>query len=108
MGAATGAVAIASLPGDGGRTGVRFVACRPAALRGTGRARRPVRARGTLGLAERDVLRAVPEHELAQLLQALAAFDDRREVIPCELSRLAGEACVAVREEQLGLAEAAG
>src|SRR5690348_11502988 len=61
-----------------------------------------------LRLPERDVLRSVPQHELAELLQPLAALDDRREMIAGELTRLAREAGVAVREEQLGLADAAG
>src|SRR5919198_4363726 len=61
-----------------------------------------------LRLPEGDVLRTVPEHALAELLQALAALDDRREVVAGELSGLAREARVPVREQQLGLADAAG
>src|SRR5262249_2085936 len=60
-----------------------------------------------LRLPEGDVLGAVPENELAQFLQALAALDDRREVVAGELPGLTGEARVAVGEEQLGLADAA-
>ena len=37
----------------------------------------------------------------------LVAFDDRREVVPCECTCLGAEGAVPVREEQLGLAEAA-
>jgi len=59
-------------------------------------------------LAKGDRLRAVPEHELAELLQSLAALDDRGEVIAGELPGLACEAGGAVGKEQLCLADAAG
>src|SRR5687768_2829404 len=61
-----------------------------------------------LRLAEGDVLGAVPEHPSAQLTQVLVAGDDRGEVIPRECTRLARERDVAVREQELGLADATG
>src|SRR5688500_4366885 len=60
-----------------------------------------------LRLVERDVLRALPEHEPAELAQLLAALDDRREVVAREGASLARKARSAVREEDLGLAHAA-
>src|SRR4051812_378987 len=58
-------------------------------------------------LDEGDLLRAFPEHPLAELAQVLFALDHRREVVPGERTRLARERDVAVREQQLGLAHAA-
>src|SRR4029450_953137 len=40
------------------------------------------------------------------LAKVVAAFDDRREVVPGELPRLRGEVDVAVREQDLGLRDA--
>src|SRR4051812_18702508 len=57
-----------------------------------------------LRLAERDLLRAVPEGEAAELRQLLPALDDRREVVRPQLAGLRREVAVAVRHQQLGLA----
>ena len=59
-------------------------------------------------LGEDDLLRALPEHAPAELAQLLVALDDRGEVVARERARLARERDVAVREQQLGLADAAG
>jgi hypothetical protein len=56
---------------------------------------------------EADRLGALPEHLLAQLRELLLPFDDRQKVVARELARLAREAGLAVREEDLGLADAA-
>src|SRR5689334_10971319 len=61
----------------------------------------PVRDHG-LALLEADRLRALPEHLLAELRQLLAPLDDGQEVVAGELPRLAREARLAVREEDLG------
>src|SRR4051812_9750046 len=61
-------------------------------------------ADGILRRAERDLLRAVPEGEAAELRQLLRALDDRREVVRPQLAGLRGEVAVAVRHQQLGLA----
>src|SRR5205814_8335697 len=78
---------------------VRSTACRPAV-------RMPPAGRAS-ALAEGDVLCPVPEHELAELEQPLDALHDRREVVPGQLAGPAREARLPVREEQLGLADAA-
>ena len=62
----------------------------------------------TGNLAEGDRLGALPEGEASQLLQVVLSLDERGEVVGPELPRLAREVAVAVREEQLGLALAAG
>src|SRR2546423_3040868 len=59
-------------------------------------------------LREGDRLRAPPQHDLTEILQAFAALHDRREVVPGQLAGLAREAGRAVGKEQLGLAHAAG
>jgi hypothetical protein len=50
----------------------------------------------------------VPQNELPEPVQPFTARDDRGEVVARQLSRLAREARVAVWEEQLRLADAAG
>src|SRR6476661_5009020 len=65
------------------------------------RARPPPRG---LGLAERDLLRAFPEGEAAELWQLLRALDERCEVVRPQMPGLRRERAVAVRKEQLGLA----
>src|SRR5690349_20754589 len=62
----------------------------------------------TSHLLEGDLLRAVPERETSELEQVLAALDDRREVVAGVRARLRAEGAVAVREEELGLGDAAG
>src|SRR5712692_9564362 len=57
---------------------------------------------------EDDVLRALPQHRVPHRAQLLASGLDGEEVIAGELADLAGETGRAVREEDLGLAEAAG
>src|SRR5262249_60460363 len=74
--------------------------------------RRPTRraagSPGELGrFAEHDLLRALPEELLPQVAQVLVAAHDRGEVVPGELSRLRREVDVAVREQDLRLADAA-
>src|SRR5205807_6559477 len=54
-----------------------------------------------------DLLRALPEDLPAELAQVLVPVDDRREVVACELPRLAREVRVTIREQDLGLADAA-
>src|SRR6185312_2899227 len=56
---------------------------------------------------ETNRLRSLPEEAASELAQVLAAFDDRREVVAGERPRLAREADVPVREQDLGLADAA-
>ena len=58
-------------------------------------------------LAERDRLRAFPERQPAELGKLLEALDDRGEVVARERAGLRAERAVAVREQQLGLADAA-
>src|SRR5581483_9989344 len=67
-----------------------------------------LRPRRALALPERDRLRTLPEREAAELGEALPSLDDGREVVAGERARLRGERAVAVREEQLRLADAAG
>src|SRR5258708_6857368 len=57
---------------------------------------------------ESDLLRAFPEDLPAELAQVLDSFVDRGEVVARQLPHLAGEQGRAVREEDLGLADAAG
>src|SRR5258707_13078438 len=59
-------------------------------------------------LGEADLLRALPQHQVAQLLQVFVAFDDGREVVAGELPHPAREQRRAVRKEDLGLAHAPG
>src|SRR2546428_4320816 len=66
------------------------------------------RAAGSSELTEGDRLGALPQRQLAELRQLLPAFHEGREVVRGELARLAREVAVAVREEQLRLADAAG
>ena len=61
----------------------------------------------TSGLAEGDVLRALPQHPASELAQVLVSLDDRREVVSREWTRLGGEAHVAVGEQDLRLGDAA-
>src|ERR1700733_10007474 len=58
--------------------------------------------------AEDDVLCAFPQHHLAQRDQVLAARFDRQEVVSGKLHHHAGELPRAVRQQDRGLAEAAG
>src|SRR5207302_8652515 len=48
-----------------------------------------------------------PQRAASELGQLTAALDERREVVRSELTRLAREVAIAVREEQLGLADTA-
>src|ERR1700694_2355218 len=57
---------------------------------------------------ESDVLRAFQHDEVADRLQLFGALFDRRKVVARELSDLAREQRRAVREQDLGLADAAG
>src|SRR3954464_11048510 len=61
-----------------------------------------------LPLAEGDLLRALPQRAPAELLQLLLPLDERCEVVRPQVSRLRCERAVPVREQQLGLALAAG
>src|SRR5438876_6541873 len=61
-----------------------------------------------LALREDDLLGALPEEAPPERSQVLAALDDRREMVARERSRLAREADVPVREQELRLADAAG
>src|SRR5436305_13263198 len=63
--------------------------------------------RTDLGFPERDRLRAFPERLLAERRQLLEPLDERGEMVRRELARLAREVAVAVREEELGLADTA-
>src|SRR3954467_5586586 len=60
------------------------------------------------GPGEHDVLRTLPQRLLAERAQVLVALDDREEVVAGELADDAREEAPAVREQDLGLAEAAG
>src|SRR5579871_6846567 len=60
------------------------------------------------GPLEHHLLRAFPQYFRAELAQFLLAFDDRQKMIARELPHLACEAARAVREDDLGLAIAAG
>src|SRR5690348_5141609 len=66
----------------------------------------PSRRRSSDG-AEADLLRPTPEHELAEVLQAVVALVDRGEVVAGELAHLAAEQRRPVREQDLGLAHPA-
>src|SRR4051794_31660221 len=57
---------------------------------------------------EHDVLRALPKRLLAERAQVLVALDDREEVVARELADDAREQAAAVRQQDLGLADAAG
>src|SRR5437867_6189483 len=59
------------------------------------------------GKFDREVLRAFPEDEAAEVGETLVPFDHRREVVARELPDLARELRGAVREEDLHLADAA-
>src|SRR5262249_54636321 len=59
-------------------------------------------------LFEADRLRALPEHERAELAELLAAADDRRKVVAGQHAGLARELGRPVREQDLRLADAAG
>src|SRR2546428_11657128 len=59
------------------------------------------------GKLDREVLRAFPKHEAAELGETLVPFDHRREVVARELPDLARELRGAVREQDLHLADAA-
>src|SRR3954451_10284855 len=61
----------------------------------------------SLDLAERDLLRALPECQPAELGEVLLTLDDRREMVPGERARLRPESAVAGREEELGLGDTA-
>src|SRR4051812_34794076 len=60
------------------------------------------------GPVEHDVLGTLPQRLLAEGAQVLGALDDGEEVVAGELADDAREQAAAVREEDLGLAEAAG
>src|SRR5262249_51182864 len=60
-----------------------------------------------LPLVEDDVLRAVPEHLSTEVAEVLLPLDDRREVVARERAGLARERDVAVRHQELRLADAA-
>src|SRR5581483_6290781 len=62
----------------------------------------------TRKLAERDRLRALPERQPPELGEMLAAFHDGREMVARQRSGLRTECAMAVREEKLGLGDAAG
>src|SRR5919109_5489566 len=57
---------------------------------------------------EDDVLGALPKGLLAQRAEVVVALDDRQEVVPGKLADDAREQAAAVRQQDLGLAEAAG
>src|ERR1700679_1288418 len=57
---------------------------------------------------EQNILGAVPQHELAERTHLIAAFNDRQKMISRELTDLAGETHIAVGEQDLGFADAAG
>src|SRR5215207_1890266 len=57
--------------------------------------------------AEANVVRAVVEHPASYFGQPLHAVDDREEVVAGERTSAAGECHLAVREQELGLADAA-
>src|SRR5258706_16012155 len=65
-------------------------------------------SRPTSDRFESDVLRALPQDELAERRELLRAALDAREMVARELSHLAGEDRRPVREQDLGLADAAG
>jgi hypothetical protein len=54
------------------------------------------------------MLRAPPEAAFAEFGQLLDPLDDGRKVIPGQRPRLGGEGDVPVRQQELGLADAAG
>src|SRR5208282_3837570 len=56
---------------------------------------------------EFDVLRAVPQGQLAERVELVQALDDRQEMVAGKLARLAGEAHRAVGDQDLGLADPA-
>src|SRR4051794_15490094 len=56
---------------------------------------------------EHDVLRTFPQRLLAERAQVLVALDDSEEVVAGELADDAREQAAAVRQQDLGLAEAA-
>src|SRR4051794_37158555 len=60
-----------------------------------------------LDLAERDRLRSLPERQATELGEPLAALDHGREVVARERAGLRAERAMAVREEELGLGDAA-
>jgi hypothetical protein len=57
---------------------------------------------------EHDVLRALPQGELAERAQILAALGDGQEMIAGELADLAAKIHRAVSQQDLGFADAAG
>src|SRR3954454_25328722 len=60
------------------------------------------------GPVEHDVLGTLPQRLLAEGAQVLGVLDDGEEVVAGELADDAREQAAAVRQEDLGLAEAAG
>src|SRR3954465_4590407 len=60
------------------------------------------------GPVEHDVLGTFPQRLLAERAQVLGPLDDGEEVVAGELADDAREQAAAVRQEDLGLAEAAG
>src|SRR2546430_159160 len=58
-------------------------------------------------LAERNLLCALPQHQMAELAEMLGAFVDGGEMVAGQLACLAGEHARAVREQDLRLADAA-
>src|SRR5262245_61560803 len=63
--------------------------------------------RAFLQEAEGDRLGAFPERQAPERRELLEPLDDRGEVVPGERAGLRRERAVAVREQQLGLADAA-
>src|ERR1700679_2944205 len=57
---------------------------------------------------KQNILGAVPQHQLAERTHLIAALDDRQKMISRELTDLAGETHIAIGEQDLGFAGAAG
>src|SRR5580692_3949308 len=64
-------------------------------------------SRGRLNRFEQNVLCAVPQHEFAQRPYLIAAFDDGQKMIAGKLADFAGEADIAIGEQNFSLADAA-
>src|SRR5271166_6366406 len=65
-------------------------------------------ARRLSNFLEQNVLRALPQRQLAERGEILAAFHDGEKMVAGELADLAGEADAPVGQQDLGLADAAG
>src|SRR5487761_1655357 len=66
-----------------------------------------IRRSAAVHFLERDVLRALPNHEFSERRELIGAFVDRREVVAGQLAGLACEHRRAVGKEDLGLAHSA-